>query len=59
MSHFHCGLSRVMILRTVPEVFAKDCEREIGAPQDYTKNKESDSFPSSYDLKLPGVHSES
>ena len=44
-----------MILRSTPEVFGKDINREIGAPQDYSKNKEADSFPDSYDLKLPGA----
>ena len=28
---------------------------EIGAPQDYVTNKESDTFPDSYDLRVPGA----
>ena len=43
-------------MRCAPErVFAKDCERVIGAPQDYNKNKESESFPDSFDLRIPGA----
>ena len=44
-----------MILRSVPGVYGKDVTREIGAPQDYTKNKRNDSFPDSYDLRVPGA----
>ena len=44
-----------MILRSVPEVFGKDVTSEIGAPQDYTKNKQKASFPDSYDLRVPGA----
>ena len=48
-------IDRVMILRSVPEVFGKDVTSEIGAPQDYTKNKQKASFPDSYDLRVPGA----
>ena len=44
-----------MILRSIPAVHGKDISCEIGAPQDYAKNKENDHFPSSYDLKVPGA----
>ena len=44
-----------MILRSIPEVHGKNISQEIGAPQDYSKNKESGSFPDSYDLKVPGA----
>lgn len=46
---------RVMILRSIPEVHGKDISREIGAPQDYAKNKENGTFPDSYDLNVPGA----
>ena len=49
------AFDRVMILRSVPEVFGKDVRSEIGAPQDYTKNKQKASFPDSYDLRVPGA----
>ena len=44
-----------MIMKTTPTVFGKDIETEIGAPQEYLKNKEDDTFPESYDLRLPGA----
>ena len=46
---------RVVILRTKPAVFGKELSKEIGAPQDYTKNKEADRFPDMYDLRVPGA----
>ncbi len=42
-----------MVLKTPPECYGKHLTREIGAPQDYTKNKESGNFPNSYDLRIP------
>lgn len=42
-------------MRSTPQIYCKDLEKVIGAPQDYNKNKESDQFPESYDLRLPGA----
>ena len=53
MTNFLCD--RVLILRTIPEVFGKEIDQAIGAPQDYNKNKQSETFPDSYDLRIPGA----
>lgn len=45
----------VVILRSKPKVFGKDLTKEIGAPQDYSKNKEAGRFAESYDLRVPGA----
>jgi len=45
----------VIVLRSAPQVYGQHLTSEIGAPQDYTKNKDSDSFPDSYDLRVPGA----
>ena len=37
----------------MPTVHGKYLTRSIGAPIDYTQNKEKGSFPDSYDLKVP------
>lgn len=42
-------------MRSVPEVFGEHLTSEIGAPQDYNTNKTSGTFPSSYDLRIPGT----
>ena len=42
-----------MVLKHIPEVFGKHLTKEIGAPQDYSKNKESGNFADSYDLRIP------
>ena len=42
-----------MVLKSAPEIFGKYVTRAIGQPQEYTKNKESGSFPNSYDLRIP------
>lgn len=42
-----------MVLKTPPECYGKHLVKEIGSPQDYSKNKESGNFPSSYDLRIP------
>lgn len=44
-----------MILRSEPKVFGQHLTAEIGAPQDYCKNKESVNFPESYDHGVPGA----
>ena len=46
---------RVLILRSVPQVFGKEVTSVIGAPQDYVKNEQGGSFPDSYDLRVPGA----
>lgn len=47
-----------MILRSEPKVFGQHLTAEIGAPQDYCKNKESVNFPDSYDHGVPGADNE-
>lgn len=42
-------------MRSKPTVFGKYLTSEIGAPQDYVTNKESNTFPDSYDLRMPGA----
>ena len=42
-----------MVLKNIPEVFGKHLTKEIGAPLDYSKNKESGNFADSYDLRIP------
>ena len=44
-----------MILRSKPAIFGQHLTSEIGAPQDYVANKESGTFPDSYDLRVPGA----
>lgn len=41
-----------MVLKTTPQVFCKSLNREIGQPQDYTKNKDKGSFPNDVDLSI-------
>ena len=42
-----------MVLKNVPEIFGKHLNREIGSPQDYSKNLEAGEFANSYDLNIP------
>ena len=46
---------KVMVLRTAPEVYGRQLTAQIGAPQDYSRNVESGSFPSYIDLKIPNA----
>ena len=46
---------KVMVLRTAPEVHGRQLTAQIGAPQDYSRNVESGSFPSHLDLTIPKV----
>ena len=46
---------RVMVFKAIPDVYGKHLNSEIGSPCDYQKNKENDSFPSSYDLRVPSA----
>mmetsp|Transcript_28003 Transcript_28003/g.37383 ORF Transcript_28003/g.37383 Transcript_28003/m.37383 type:complete len:130 (+) Transcript_28003:154-543(+) len=42
-----------MVLKNLPEISGKHLTGQIGAPNDFTKNKESGSFPTSFDLRVP------
>lgn len=48
-----------MVLKTNPEVSGLHLTGEIGAPVDYTKNKERGEFPEHYDLRIPRANSSS
>ena len=44
-----------MVFKSIPDVYGKHLNSEIGSPCDYQKNKENDNFPSSYDLRVPSA----
>ena len=42
-----------MVLKTAPETSGQHLTQAIGDPREYTTNCENNSFPESYDLRIP------
>lgn len=43
----------MIILRGTFEIIYTGLRRMIGSPQDYSKNREANSFPTNYELAIP------
>lgn len=47
---------RVLLVKNLLDRVATGLVKAIGLPADYNKNKLANSFPSSYDLNIPGTN---
>ena len=47
------GERQVLVLRNTFDVIYTGLRRLVGAPQEYQKNKESNNFPTNYELAIP------
>lgn len=44
---------RILVIKSAPTILYRDLKSLIGHPNDYNQNKSSNSFPDSYDIRIP------